>query len=38
MTARALVPPPALSERRHCGLARGGICVRRRSIFVVSEG
>jgi len=30
-------PPPTLIDRRHCGLARRGIAVRRCSIFVPPE-
>src|ERR1700730_2971407 len=30
--------PPTLRERRHRGLARLGVAVRRRAIFVISEG
>jgi hypothetical protein len=33
-----LFPPPALGERRHRSLARRGVTVRRRAIFVVPEG
>jgi hypothetical protein len=33
-----LFPPPALSERRHRGLARRGVAVRQRAIFVLPEG
>ena len=31
------LPPPALRERRHRGLARRLVAVRRRTIFVMSE-
>ena len=34
---RALLPPPALGERRHRGLARRRVAVRRRAIFVVPK-
>ena len=34
----ALLPPPALRERRHRGLARRLVAVRRRAVFVVPEG
>src|SRR5262249_48243585 len=33
-----LLPPPALRERRHRGLARRLVAVRRRAILVVTEG
>jgi len=33
-----LLPPPTLSECRHCGLARRFIAVRWASILVVPEG
>src|SRR5262249_42277535 len=32
------IPPPALGERRHSGLARRGVAVRRRAIFMLPEG
>src|ERR1700757_11136 len=31
-------PPPALGERRHRGLARRLVAVRRRAVFVALEG
>src|SRR5262249_27918115 len=33
-----LLPPPALRERRHRGLAGRRVAVRQRAIFVLSEG
>ena len=33
-TLTALLPPPALSERRHRGLARRLVTVRWRAVFV----
>ena len=33
-----LLPPPALSEHRHRGLARRRVAVRRRAILVLAEG
>ena len=33
-----LLPPPVLRERRHRGLARRLVVVRRRAVFVVLEG
>src|SRR5262249_20159771 len=33
-----LLPLPALGERRHRGLARRGVAVRQRAIFVLPEG
>src|SRR5215831_17700053 len=33
-----LLPPPALRERRHRGLARRLVAVNRRAVFVVPEG
>src|SRR5215471_1283922 len=38
LASTALLPPPALRERRHRGLARWLVVVRRRAVFVVSEG
>jgi hypothetical protein len=32
------LPPPTLCERRHCGLGRRLIAVRRRPVLVVPEG
>src|SRR5262249_1596112 len=32
------LPPPALRERRHRGLARRRVAVRRRAVLVVPEG
>src|SRR5262249_52529130 len=33
-----LLPPPALGERRHGGLARRLVAVRRRAILMMSKG
>src|SRR5262249_58420043 len=33
-----LLPPPALSERRHGGLARRLVAVRRRAILMMFKG
>src|SRR5262245_47809777 len=33
-----LLPPPALRERRHRGLARRGVAVRRHTVLVLAEG
>jgi hypothetical protein len=33
-----LAPPPTLGERRHRGLARRGVAVRRCAVFVAPEG
>src|SRR5215472_14191630 len=32
------VPPPALGECSHCGLARRRVAMRRRPVLMVSEG
>ena len=32
------IPPPALRERRHRGLARPLVAVRRRAVLMVAEG
>src|SRR6516164_5363757 len=33
-----LLPPPALGERRHLGLARRLVAVRRRAILMMTKG
>src|SRR5262245_25827101 len=37
-TAENLLPPPTLSERHHCGIARRLIAVCRRAVLVMAEG
>jgi hypothetical protein len=38
LPSQNLGPPPALRERRHRGLARRLVAVRRRAVFVPAKG